>query len=50
MVTGEFDNSAKNKYNPDSAQAVRWGEPTYDEMLVGFINYSFDRQRLRAQP
>jgi len=50
VVTGEFDNSAKNKYNPDSEQAVRWGEPTYDEMLVGFIGYTVDRQHLRAQP
>jgi hypothetical protein len=49
-VTGEFDNSDRNKYNPDSAQAVRWGEPTYDEMLVGFIGYTVDRQHLRAQP
>jgi len=50
VVTGEFDNSAKNNYNPDSAQVVRWGEPTYDEMLVGFIGYTVDRQHLRAQP
>ena len=34
MVTGWFNNSAKNKYNPDPTQAVRWGDPTYDEMLA----------------
>jgi hypothetical protein len=39
IVTAHFDNSAKNKYNPDPARAVRFGEPTYDEMLVGFVDY-----------
>ncbi len=34
LITGHFDNSSKNKYNPDPSKAVRWGEPTYDEMLA----------------
>jgi len=38
IVTAHFDNSAKNKYNPDPAKAVRFGEPTYDEMLVGYAD------------
>jgi uncharacterized protein DUF3471/copper type II ascorbate-dependent monooxygenase-like protein len=38
VVTAHFDNSAKNKYNPDPAKAVRFGEPTYDEMLVGYAD------------
>ena len=37
VVTGYFDNSAKNRYNPDPAKAVRFGDPTYDEMMVGWI-------------
>jgi len=37
FVTGVFDNSAKNKYNPDPTSFVRWGEPTYDEMMLCFI-------------
>jgi len=40
MVTGYLDNSAKNKNNPDPARAVRFGEPTYDEMMIGWIEYS----------
>lgn len=40
MVTGWFDNSAKNKFNPDPTKAVRWGDPTYDEMLACFIDYT----------
>jgi mono/diheme cytochrome c family protein len=38
-VIGYFDNSAKNKFNPDPTQTVRYGEPTYDEMLIGFLDY-----------
>lgn len=40
QVTGVFDNSAKNKYNPDPTKAVRYGEPTYDEMMLGFMDYA----------
>jgi mono/diheme cytochrome c family protein len=48
LVTGYFDNSAKNKHNPDPKKDVRWGEPTYDEMMIGWINYTIDSQHLRA--
>lgn len=40
LVTGWFDNSAKNKFNPNPTKAVRWGDPTYDEMLACFIDYT----------
>ncbi|MBI1760797.1 MAG: thiol-disulfide isomerase [Acidobacteria bacterium] len=40
MVTAYFDNSAKNKYNPDPAKPVRHGEPTYDEMMMGFLDFT----------
>jgi hypothetical protein len=43
IVTGWFDNSAKNKLNPDPTKVVRFGEPTYDEMLVGFIDYAREK-------
>jgi hypothetical protein len=33
-----FDNSAGNPHNPDPTVAVRWGEQTYDEMMVGFFD------------
>jgi hypothetical protein len=38
MITGYFDNSAKNRFNPDPSKDVRYGEPTYDEMLLGFMD------------
>ncbi|MFN0086635.1 MAG: c-type cytochrome [Blastocatellia bacterium] len=44
MVTGVFDNSTKNRYNPDPAKAVRYGEPTYDEMMIGWMDYTADKE------
>ena len=37
--TGWFDNSSKNPYNPDPKRTVPWGEQTYDEMLIGYVEY-----------
>ncbi|NOT60099.1 MAG: thiol-disulfide isomerase [Acidobacteria bacterium] len=39
MVTAYYDNSTKNKFNPDPTKDVRHGEPTYDEMMLGFMDY-----------
>ena len=39
IVTAHFDNSSKNKYNPDPAKTVRFGDPTYDEMMIGYFDY-----------
>ena len=33
-----YDNSANNPHNPDPNAAVRWGEQTYDEMMIGFFD------------
>ena len=33
-----YDNSRENPHNPDPDAAVRWGEQTYDEMMVGFFD------------
>ena len=40
IVTAHFDNSTKNLHNPDPTKAVRWGDPTYDEMMIGWIEYT----------
>ncbi len=47
LVTSSFDNSARNKYNPDPTKAVRWGDPTYDEMMIGWIDYTVDKLSLK---
>jgi hypothetical protein len=36
---GTYDNSTKNKFNPDPTKPVRWGETTSDEMMQGRIFY-----------
>ena len=33
-----FDNSAANPANPDPSAAVRWGEQTWEEMMIGFVD------------
>ena len=39
-VIMEYDNSANNSANPDPSIAVRYGEPTTDEMMNGFLNFT----------
>jgi len=34
-----FDNSARNPANPDPTVAVRFGEQSFDEMLIGYFLY-----------
>ena len=34
-----FDNSARNKYNPDPTKDVRWGDQTWEEMMIGWFDY-----------
>ena len=34
-----FDNSADNPFNPDPTVTVRWGEQTWEEMMLGFFDY-----------
>jgi len=31
-----FDNSDENLANPDPAATVRWGDQTWEEMMIGF--------------
>jgi len=35
-VTMHYDNSAGNRYNPDPTATVRWGEQTWEEMMLGY--------------
>ena len=34
-----FDNSPNNKYNPDPTKEVKWGDQTWEEMMIGFFTY-----------
>jgi hypothetical protein len=39
-----FDNSPNNKFNPDPAKEVRWGDQTFEEMMIGFFDYTQERK------
>jgi peroxiredoxin len=37
--TAWFDNSPGNPSNPDPKARVRWGNQTWEEMMIGFVEY-----------
>jgi len=41
-VIAHFDNSTGNKFNPDPAKDVRWGDQTWEEMMIGFYGSVVD--------
>lgn len=41
-----FDNSTGNPFNPDPTSEVRWGLPTYAEMMFAFYSYSIDDEEI----
>jgi hypothetical protein len=43
------DNSERNKYNPDPTKEVRWGPQTWEEMMIGWFDYTLDAQNLRTE-
>ena len=32
-----YDNSPNNRFNPDPTQTVRWGDQTWEEMMLGYF-------------
>jgi hypothetical protein len=45
-----FDNSPNNKYNPDAAKEVRWGPQTWEEMMIGWFDYTVENEKIPAAP
>jgi thiol-disulfide isomerase/thioredoxin/mono/diheme cytochrome c family protein len=39
VCTAAYDNSKGNPFNPDPNKTVRWGDQTYEEMMIGYIDY-----------
>ena len=37
--TAVYDNSANNLANPAPDKTVQWGPQSYDEMMIGFMEY-----------
>ncbi len=46
-AVAHHDNSAANKANPDPTKEVHWGDQTWDEMMIGYFDYTLDKQDLR---
>lgn len=40
--TAVFDNSANNPYNPDPRSTIKWGDQSWEEMHIGFMEIAFD--------
>lgn len=38
-ITAVYDNSAGNPANPDPTATVRWGQQTFNEMMIGYVEY-----------
>ena len=38
-VTAKYDNSKDNPFNPDPSKTVRFGEQTFEEMMIGYFDY-----------
>src|SRR5262249_29796925 len=45
--TAFFDNSKNNPNNPDPTSAVRWGEQTWQEMMIGFVDYVYPDEQVK---
>ena len=41
-IAGYFDNSPNNPYNPDPKATVKFGEQSWEEMMIGFIDIAVD--------
>jgi hypothetical protein len=47
MISGHWDNSANNKFNPDPSRTVRWGAQSWDEMFTAVIGTVVDTENDR---
>ncbi len=47
--TAHFDNSTNNKFNPDPTKEVRWGDQTWEEMMIGWLSYYNDNSPKPAE-
>jgi len=39
IASATFDNSEGNPANPDPTDTVRWGDQTYEEMMIGYFEF-----------
>jgi mono/diheme cytochrome c family protein len=49
-ATAWYDNSKANPFNPDPTKTVRFGEQTYEEMMIGYFDFIPKRVVAPAAP
>src|SRR5262245_37690373 len=49
-VVAHYDNSTGNRFNPDATKDVRWGDQTWEEMMIGFWGTVSDYKPAPATP
>jgi peroxiredoxin/mono/diheme cytochrome c family protein len=42
--TAHFDNSEDNPANPDSSKPVKWGDQTWEEMMIGWFDIAVPKE------
>jgi hypothetical protein len=48
--TATFDNSQRNLANPNPKATVRWGDQTWEEMMIGYFHMALADQDLLKNP
>jgi mono/diheme cytochrome c family protein len=48
-AVAHWDNSTNNLLNPDPSKSVKFGLQTWDEMMVGFVAYVWEREETAAE-
>ena len=49
-VVAHYDNSEDNPANPDPNATVRWGDQTWQEMMIGYFDIAIHRDQLAGRP
>jgi peroxiredoxin len=49
QCVAHFDNSLDNPANPDATREVRWGDQTWDEMMIGYIDFYWVEEKSSAK-
>ncbi|MEP6671111.1 MAG: redoxin family protein [Chthoniobacter sp.] len=47
-ITAIYDNSPGNPANPDPTKTVRWGQQTYEEMMIGYVEHFTPRSTTKV--
>jgi hypothetical protein len=50
IATAWYDNSKNNPFNPDPTKTVRFGEQTFEEMMIGYFDWVPDPRPAAAKP